>query len=114
MVKTFGELVKETRISNKLTLREAAAKIGITSTYLFDIERGKRNPPIPEKIKKMAEVLEADFGVMITMAMKARRAIELPLSAEGSSGKDELALMLARKWEGLSQEQVEELMRGLD
>lgn len=55
---TFGEFLKEKRIAKGLNLREMAKRLVIAPAYLSDIEKGKRNSPAPDKMKKIIELLE--------------------------------------------------------
>lgn len=54
MSKKFGELVKKYR--GKKTLKELGDKIGITSAYLSDIEKGNRFPS-KDKLDRLIKVL---------------------------------------------------------
>jgi transcriptional regulator with XRE-family HTH domain len=44
------------REASGLSLREAGAKAGLSSTYLHQIEKGDRNPPQTEKLEILADV----------------------------------------------------------
>lgn len=57
MSKKFGELVKEYR--GKKTLKEVSDKIGITSAYLSDIEKGNRFPS-KDKLDKLIKVFNLE------------------------------------------------------
>ncbi|EDT79092.1 helix-turn-helix transcriptional regulator [Clostridium perfringens] len=53
----FGEYINKKRLEKGMSLRELAGKIGISPSYLSDIEKGRRNAPNNEKIEKISEVL---------------------------------------------------------
>ena len=42
---TFGEFIKEKRLTKGINLRKLAELTGIAPSYLSDIEQGKRNAP---------------------------------------------------------------------
>ncbi len=68
MARVFGETVREMREAQKLGLRVAAERLGISPAYLSRIERGKEKPPKPELIKKMAMLLGGDADVLFRLA----------------------------------------------
>lgn len=59
MSKKFGELIRGYR--GKKTLKEVSNKIGITSAYLSDIEKGNRFPS-KDKIDKLIKVFNLENG----------------------------------------------------
>ena len=50
----FGDYLRSLREGQKLSLREAAAKTGVSISYITQIENGRRNAPGPEVLKKLA------------------------------------------------------------
>ena len=44
MVKTLGQRIRELRDAADLSLRECAARLGISPAFLSDIELGRRHP----------------------------------------------------------------------
>ena len=58
----FGNELKELRTKKRYPLRTLAASIGITPSFLSDIENGRRMPPNSDKtgnvIQKIIEVLD--------------------------------------------------------
>ena len=64
---TFGEYLGKLRAARGLSLRSVATKTGMSYSYLTMIEHGRRNPPGPELMKKLAPV----YGVPVTELLKA-------------------------------------------
>lgn len=60
MKPTFGATLRAARISRGYGLREFAAKVGISPTYLSQVERDNARPPTVDRIEYMAELLDAD------------------------------------------------------
>lgn len=50
----FGEYLRNLREAQKLSLREMAAKTGVSVSYITQIENGKRKAPGPEVLKRLA------------------------------------------------------------
>ncbi len=68
----FGRYIKSLRETARLSLREAERAIGISNSYLYQIERGERNPPKPEVLRNMA----AAYNVSLSALMAAARLQE--------------------------------------
>lgn len=64
---TFGEYLREKRISKGINLRKLAEIVNIAPAYLSDIEKGKRNSPSNEKMEKIAEALELSNDEIVVM-----------------------------------------------
>jgi len=54
MSKKFGPFIREIRIQKGLGQRELASKIGVSASYLNDIEKDKRTAPKLDVIKKIS------------------------------------------------------------
>ena len=50
----IGEYLRSLREGQKLSLREAAARTGVSVSYITQIENGRRKAPGPEVLKKLA------------------------------------------------------------
>lgn len=115
MGRRFGDLARLARIRRKLSLRDVASELGVTITYISEIELGRRNPPSPEKVKAWAGYLGIDADKFDMLARLERRKIELdvdPENVEGAQGQ--LAVALARSWGELSEEDYEAIHKALE
>lgn len=109
----FGQRLRLLREAAKKSLKEVADVLNCSVVYVSDIERGRRNPPSPEKIAKMAEVISAPVRELLDLANKERGRVELDL--EGASPNlEEAGLVLARSWKNLSDEQVQKILEVLN
>jgi transcriptional regulator with XRE-family HTH domain len=54
---TFGELLREKRVAKGFSLRKFAEKVGVSPTYLSQVEQENVDPPTAERVKRMAELL---------------------------------------------------------
>jgi HTH-type transcriptional regulator, competence development regulator len=74
--KQFGEFVRNLRETKKRTdaafsLRRFAAAIEVSPTFLSRMETGEFDPPGPDKIVKMAELLGIERFELLALAEKA-------------------------------------------
>ncbi|WP_024621583.1 helix-turn-helix domain-containing protein [Metaclostridioides mangenotii] len=59
-----GRKIKEERMKKKIKQIELAKKVGISNTFLSDIEVGRSNPSI-DTLRKIAEVLEVSYSELL-------------------------------------------------
>jgi transcriptional regulator with XRE-family HTH domain len=72
----FGLKIKHLREAKKVTdpafsLRRFAEAVGLSPTFISKIENGEFDPPRPEKVKKMAELLGTDPDELLELAGRA-------------------------------------------
>ena len=60
MIKKFGPYIREIRIQRGIGQRSLASKIGVSASYLNDIEKEKRTAPKLDIIKKISSILSID------------------------------------------------------
>ena len=74
----FGEFLQRKRTEKQITLRKMAEMIGITASYLTDIEKDRRNPPEMEKLELISQILtlnDEDKTTMYDLAGKKRNSV---------------------------------------
>jgi len=86
----FGKYLKDLRNSQKLSLRDVEAKGGISASYLAQIEQGRRRPPGPDILKRLAPV----YDVPVRDLLKAAGYLE----EAGGTLSDEEEVELAFKY----------------
>lgn len=64
----LGYYLKGQRLLRNLSLREAARIAGVSGPYLSQIERGKRQRPHPDKLKKLASAYDIDLNTLMKVA----------------------------------------------
>jgi DNA-binding XRE family transcriptional regulator len=102
---TFGPALQQLRLDRKLTQWKLAELLGISTGYLYDIERGYHGPPPIERVQKMAEVLYIDADELMALAGY------LPLDLPGIIQKQPILMpMLVRAAQGLTRKQLKELL----
>lgn len=70
MVKTttLGEMIRYHREHAGVSLRQLAEDVGISPTYLSIIERDLSNPPSEDCIRKIADEIDVDPDVLLSLA----------------------------------------------
>ena len=69
MQESLGERLRKRRLEKRLGLREAAAQVKISATYLSRIETmEERNPPAEKVIQALAALLDEPFDELMTLA----------------------------------------------
>jgi transcriptional regulator with XRE-family HTH domain len=66
--KSFGEAFREKRIGKGFSLRKFAQLVGISPTYLSQVEQGNVDPPTADRVKRMAELLHENPDEWIALA----------------------------------------------
>lgn len=61
---SIGEKIREKRNEKEFSLRELASKVGLSASFLSQIEQGKASPSI-ENLKKIANYLEVKVSYLI-------------------------------------------------
>jgi HTH-type transcriptional regulator, competence development regulator len=57
---TFGQALRAKRQEKKYGLREFAEMVGVSPTYLTQVEQSNVAPPTAERISRIAELLQED------------------------------------------------------
>lgn len=104
----FGDLLCRERTSRKISLRDLGKAVDLSAIYLSDIERGSRKPPALQVVRRIAEALKADPGPFLTSALQERLSLDL---AVRDAKRQEAALALARAWDDMGDDDIEDLIR---
>lgn len=54
---TFGQRLRERRVQKEFSLRKFAESVGVSPTYLSQVEQDNVDPPTADRVKRMAELL---------------------------------------------------------
>lgn len=91
----FGEYIKRKRVNSVMSLKDASTKLGISASYLCDIEKNRRVAPI-EKIEDMIKLYDIkDLTYCYDLVGKSRN--EIPLDVARAIMKDKRLLTTIRK-----------------
>jgi len=81
----FGDFIKKKRQDNprQLTLKDLSERLGISLSFLSDIENNRRKPFDSDKIEKFAEILDlSDIEKATLYDLAAREKKEIPSDLE--------------------------------
>lgn len=66
--KRFGQFVRDRRTAKELSLRKFAELVGVSPTYLSQVEQGNCDPPTAERVRRMAEILGENADELTALA----------------------------------------------
>lgn len=100
----FGDVLRQTRIAKGFSLRKFAELVGVSPTYLSQVEQGNVDPPTAERVKRMAELLGESSDEWIALAGRVPDDLSKIIQKEPTEMPE-----LLREASGLSGEQLREL-----
>ena len=75
---TFGDFISQKRKDLRITLKDMADRLNISSPYLSDVEKGKRDSFDLERLNQIAKILnldEEESSIMMDLAGKQRNTV---------------------------------------
>lgn len=112
MKERFGELLGNARRKKKITLRKLGQLVGLTPSFLSEIEMGRRLPPKEEeRIRDLALILNEDEDKFLKAARSERVRKTSKLSEKLFNVDPELALGLYRVVDDVTDEELEQAFR---
>lgn len=66
--KPFGDVLREKRMEKGYSLRKFAQLVGVSPTYLSQVEQNNVDPPTADRVKRMAEILGESVDDMTALA----------------------------------------------
>jgi transcriptional regulator with XRE-family HTH domain len=103
-LKTFGQVLREKRIEKGYSLRKFAELVGISPTYLSQVEQGNVDPPTAERVRRMAEILGENPDEWIALAGRVPEDLPEIIQKQPTEVPD-----LLRAVRGLSADQLRKL-----
>ncbi|MEG6615454.1 XRE family transcriptional regulator [Peptococcaceae bacterium 1198_IL3148] len=61
---TLGERIKQLRINNNLSVRQLAQQVGVTASFIYQLEQNKVSPSF-STLKSMATALKTNMSLLI-------------------------------------------------
>lgn len=112
MLTAFGKELRKLRIDHVERIIDMAEKLNYSPSFLSAIETGQRNIPndLIEKIAQIYNLDESDRKRL--MVAKTNSINEAKINLQGREPKQrEVALLLARKFDSLGDDSLNELKR---
>lgn len=115
MLTSLGKQLRVLRIHNGELLKDMALKLSVTPAYLSSIENGKRTPPktIVSQLEKIYNLDDETTKSLQDAYFETINEIKLNINGVPDT-KKELGLVFARKFDGLSKDQVSSLIKILN
>ena len=111
--KSFGLLIRESRIKNGVGQRELAIKIGVAASYLNDIEKEKRSAPKQIVIKKLSKLLKININTLNDLAGISKGNVAPDIREYIDNNPSVASLIRTIKENDLDQEQIEKIESSL-
>ena len=73
--KALGRAIRSAREDMELSMGQLARAVGVTAPYICDVEHGRKGVR-PAVVRRIADVVAADVGELIELAVEARDAVE--------------------------------------
>ncbi|HZZ77100.1 MAG TPA: helix-turn-helix transcriptional regulator [Gemmataceae bacterium] len=68
MKRRFGQVIRTKRLEKGFSLRKFAELVGVSPTYLSQVEQGNCDPPTAERVRRMAEILGENADELTALA----------------------------------------------
>jgi transcriptional regulator with XRE-family HTH domain len=100
----FGQLLREKRLAKGVGLRAFAELVGVSPTYLSQVEQCNSVPPTADRVRRMAELLEENADEWMAVAGRISDDLleiirQSPVQISG----------LLREVQGMTEEQLREV-----
>ena len=98
---TFGQFLSEKRLEKKVSIRRLALKLGISASFLSDVEKDRKTPFNNERIELVSRILnltEEEKTIMLDLAGQSKKSVIAPDLPEYINDRDyvKVALRTAR------------------
>jgi len=101
---SFGRLLREKRVEKGFSLRKFAEAVGVSPTYLSQVEQENVQPPTADRVKRMAELLEENPDEWIALAGRVPEDLPKIIQKQPTEMPE-----LLREASGLTAEQLRKL-----
>jgi len=104
--KTFGQVLREKRVAAGFSLRKFASEVGVSPTYVSQVEQDNVDPPTADRVKKMAELLKENVDEWTALAGRLTEDLPEIIRSAPQAVPD-----LLRAVRGLTVEQLRQLQQ---
>jgi transcriptional regulator with XRE-family HTH domain len=100
----FGQALREKRLEKRFSLRKFAELVGVSPTYLSQVEQCNVMPPTADRVKRMAELLGENPDEWIALAGRVPEDLSEIIQQQPTEIPE-----LLREASGLSADQLRQL-----
>jgi len=104
--KTFGQVLREKRVAAGFSLRKFASEVGVSPTYVSQVEQDNVDPPTADRVKTMAELLKENVDEWTALAGRLTEDLPEIIRSAPQAVPD-----LLRAVRGLTVEQLRKLQQ---
>ena len=110
----FGLFIRELRIKKNIGQRDLAKKIGVSPSYLNDIEKEKRSAPKLNVIKKISKYLETNLDELNDLAGDSKKQVAPDISEYMEKNPKIISLIRSIKNNNLNETQIESIEKSIN
>ena len=110
----FGLFIRELRIKKNIGQRNLAKKIGVSPSYLNDIEKEKRSAPKLTVIKKLSKYLETNLDELNDLAGVSKKEVAPDISEYMEKNPKIVSLIRSIKNNNLNETQIESIEKSIN
>ena len=110
----FGLFIRELRIKKNIGQRDLAKKIGVSPSYLNDIEKEKRSAPKLNVIKKISKYLETNLDELNDLAGVSKKEVAPDISEYMEKNPKIISLIRSIKNNNLNETQIESIEKSIN
>lgn len=112
MFTSFGKFARRLRIENGELLKDMAAKLDVTSSYLSAVEHGKKRVPDvwQEQLSEIYHLSSAQKDELQIAIIQSADEVEINLRNTTDTQK-QVAYSFARRLESLSEDELERIQK---
>jgi len=110
----FGLFIRELRIKKNIGQRDLAKKIGVSPSYLNDIEKEKRSAPKLTVIKKISKYLETNLDELNDLAGVSKKEVAPDISEYMEKNPKIISLIRSIKNNNLNETQIESIEKSIN
>lgn len=101
---TFGQVLREARLEKLFGLRKFAEMVGVSATYLSQVEQDNVAPPTADRVKRMADLIGENSDEWIGLAGRVPEDLPEIFRQQPTAISE-----LLREARGLDREQLQEV-----
>jgi transcriptional regulator with XRE-family HTH domain len=109
-MKTFGQTLRDLRRGSGKTMGQLARELGVSVSFVSDIEHGRRPPLDQNRIRLAASLFGCDPTPLLISASKKQGTIALDVTKKDTPLREEAAASLARGWPDYTEDDLRTLV----